>query len=173
MRSDPLPVRPGPRRLADRPKMLAGMTTLESTTNDAAAIHTLATRYAKAWNDHDVPTIMSMHAEKSVFHLHVAPYPEATTHEAIREQFSTLFEIMPDMWFDTSRLTVRDGLFVHEWTITTTLARPFPVGDRVAQPDGRRISFPGMDSIPCVNGLIARKDCYLDAVTLISQLTFG
>lgn len=132
----------------------------------------LAERYAKAWNDHDIEAIMSMHAPESVFHLHVHPYPVATTHEAIRGQFEGFFEAMPDMTFETVRLEVREELFVHEWFITCTLAKPFPIGNSAGQPDGRKIRFSGVDVIPCERGLVKRKDCYLDGVGLELQLTF-
>lgn len=148
------------------------MRAVQRSSGSVESIRGLAGRYAKAWNDHDIEAIMSMHAPESVFHLHVHPYPEAATHEAIREQFEGFFEAMPDMTFETVRLEVRGALFVHEWFITCTLAKPFPIGNRAGQPDGRTIRFKGVDVIPCEHGLVKRKDCYLDGVGLKLQLTF-
>ena len=38
------------------------------------------------------------------------------------------------------------------------------------EPTGRRSSTAGMDMIPIRDGLVARKDVYSDAVTLLRQL---
>ena len=148
------------------------MTTGQHTSNSVQSIRELATRYAKAWNEHDIEAIMSMHAPQSAFHLHVHPYPEASTHEEIRAQFEGFFRAMPDMTFETVRLQVCEGLFVHEWFVTCTLAEPFPISDSAGQPDGRAIRFKGVDIIPCEDGLVKRKDCYFDGVGLELQLTF-
>ncbi|MGH8998108.1 MAG: nuclear transport factor 2 family protein, partial [Acidimicrobiia bacterium] len=117
----------------------------EQSTIDTEATRAFAERYAQAWNDHDLEAIMSMHAPVSAFHLHVNPYPEAETHESIREQFAGFFVIMPDMHFETARLEIRPGLFTHEWYLTATLQGPFPVGDRVAEPNGQKLRFRGVD----------------------------
>lgn len=140
--------------------------------NSVETVRELATRYSKAWNDHDIEAIMAMHAPESAFHLHVHPYPEANTHEAIRAQFEGFFQAMPDITFETIRLEAREGLFVHEWLLTCTLAEPFQIGNRAGQPDGKEIRFEGVDVIPCERGLVKRKDCYLDAAGLELQLTF-
>lgn len=108
--------------------------------NSVETVRELATRYSKAWNDHDIEAIMAMHAPESAFHLHVHPYPEANTHEAIRAQFEGFFQAMPDMTFETIRLEAREGLFVHEWLLTCTLAEPFQIGKAPASQMARRFA---------------------------------
>ncbi len=130
----------------------------------------LATRYGAAWNDHDLDAIMAMHAEGMVFHLHVDGFSEATTPEEVRAQFAYFFAAFPDLHFATTRLTVRDDLFVHEFVITGTLAEPFPVGAEVAHPGTPRASFAGVDVIPCRDGKVVRKDTYLDGIALRAAL---
>ncbi len=149
------------------------MSVSPATTADAT--RELAERYGQAWNDHDLETIMSLHADDMVFHLHVDGFEEAATPEAVREQFAYFFAAWPDLHFATQRLTVRDELFVHEFTITGTLALPFPVGAQVAQPEPDRgpIAYPGVDVIPCPAGRVARKDTYLDTEALRRGLGLG
>ncbi len=147
------------------------MTTTQSTV-DLETTAALAERYSQAWNDHDLDAILAMHAPVSAFHLHVEPYPEADSHHAIRQQFGAFFAIMPDLRFETIRLEVRPGLFTHEWYLSATLAEPWLIGARTAAPSGKPVRFRGVDVISCEDGLVRRKDCYLDGVGLELQL-FG
>lgn len=146
------------------------MTVIAQNTIDLEATERFAQRYGQAWNDHDLDGILSMHAPVSAFHLHMAPYPEAATHDAIRAQFSGFFAVMPDLRFETIRLEVRPGLFTHEWYLHATLAGPFLIGERTAEPTGQAIRMRGVDVISCEEGLVRRKDCYLDGVDLELQL---
>jgi hypothetical protein len=43
-------------------------------------------------------------------------------------------------------------------------------GDLVSPPSGRRIAWAGCDVIPCVDGLIKRKDVYSDSVGILRQV---
>jgi steroid delta-isomerase-like uncharacterized protein len=133
----------------------------------------LAKAYGDAWNAHDLEAIMAMHAPDAVFHLHLEGFEEAATPEAIRAQFAFFFAAFPDLHFATERLTVREDLFVHEFTITGTLAQPFPIAGLVAEPTGERIAFAGVDVIPCARGAVLRKDTYLDSVAFQRGLGLG
>lgn len=126
----------------------------------------LAEAYGAAWNAHDLEGILGMHSADAVFHLHVEPFTAAEDPVAIREQFTAIFLAWPDIRFDTVRRTVREGLFVHEFTIVASLVTPWPVGHELAQPTNGPISFAGVDVIPCEGGLVRRKDTYLDAMAL-------
>lgn len=142
-------------------------------TDAAERTRALAEAYGAAWNAHDLDTIMSLHAEDMVFHLHVEGFEEAATQEAVRGQFAFIFERWPDIHFETVRLTVADHVFVHEFVITGTLAGPWPLGGERATPDGRRLAFAGVDVIPCRDGKVVRKDTYLDAIALRDGLNVG
>jgi hypothetical protein len=54
-------------------------------------------------------------------------------------------------------------------TITATLAQPLPLGEVVVQPNGRAVQFDGIDVIPVEDGLVQRKDTYLDLVAALRQ----
>lgn len=142
-----------------------------SATEPRATVSTgeLAHRYGQAWNDHDLEAIMSMHAPDMVFHLHAEGFEPATDAEAVRLQFGLVFDVLPDLRFDTERLTVESRLFVHEYVMSGTFDKPLPIADRLAEV-GRRIAVPGVDVIPCEGGLVKRKDTYLDGVALGRQL---
>jgi steroid delta-isomerase-like uncharacterized protein len=133
-------------------------------------IEALAARYGDAWNEHDLDAIMEMHAPDSVFQLNLAGAPEVEGIDAIREAFAGIFTAWPDIHFATDRLYAIGELFVHEYTITATLAVPFPIGSLVAEPSGKPISFRGVDVIPTEGGLVKRKDTYLDLVAAQQQL---
>jgi hypothetical protein len=142
----------------------------------SAALHTtdaLALAYGQAWNDHDLDAIMGMHADDMCFHLHLDGFTEASSPEDVRAQFGFFFAAFPDIHFATRRLVATENLFVHEFTITGTLAVPFPVGTEIAQPGTSAIAFEGVDVIPCRDGTVVRKDTYLDAVGLRAGLGLG
>ena len=141
-----------------------------ATTSAPLTTAELAERYGTAWNEHDLDAIMALHAEGMVFHLHVDGFSEATTPDEVRAQFGYFFAAFPDLHFATTRLTVRDDLFVHEFVITGTLAEPFPVGGEVARPGTPKASFAGVDVIPCRDGRVVRKDTYLDGIALRAAL---
>jgi steroid delta-isomerase-like uncharacterized protein len=105
----------------------------------------LIDRYNRAWNDHDVDAIVSMHAPDFVFENHTAG--ERAEGEAARDHIAQIFENAPDLQFRGRRLYVREGLVVNEWTATATR-------------DGKTLEWDGIDVFPIENGLITRKDVY-------------
>jgi steroid delta-isomerase-like uncharacterized protein len=140
------------------------------TTTQATTVEELAQRYGDAWNARDVDAIMSMHAEDSVFQVYMAG-EEVRGNEAVREAFEGIVAVWPDIHFATRRLYACEGLFVHEYTISATLAQPLPLGGIVVQPTGEKVEFDGVDVIAVEDGLVKRKDTYLDLVA--AQRQFG
>ena len=67
---------------------------------------------------------------------------------------------------------MRDGLITQEWTATGTLAAPFTRGEKTVNPTGKSISWHGVDVIPFVNGLVVRKDVYVDSIGFLRALGF-
>ena len=125
-------------------------------------------RYNEAWNDHDLDTIMSMHAPGMVFENHTAG--ERAGGEEVREHIAVIFETWPDIEFSTRRAYVREDLVVQEWTATATHANEMRRGDLVAEATGKKISWDGLDVIPFESGLVKRKDVYSDSVSILQQL---
>ncbi len=137
-------------------------------TDDATNLEQVIDRYNAAWNEHDLDTIMSLHAPDMVFENHTAG--ERAEGEAVREHIGAIFTTWPDIRFETRRAYVRDGLVVQEWTATATHANEMRRGDLVAEPTGKTITWDGLDVIPFEGGLVKRKDVYSDSVSILRQL---
>jgi steroid delta-isomerase-like uncharacterized protein len=125
-------------------------------------------RYNRAWNEHDLDAIMSMHAPDMVFENHTAG--ESAEGEEVRSHIASIFESWPDIAFSTRRMYVRDGLVVQEWTATATHVQPMRRGDLVAEPSGKQIEWKGLDVMPFENGLLKRKTVYSDSVSILRQI---
>jgi steroid delta-isomerase-like uncharacterized protein len=125
-------------------------------------------RYNRAWNDHDLDAIMSMHAPDMIFENHTAG--ESAQGDDVRDHIAKIFESWPDLHFDTRRLYVRDGVVTQEWTASATHSNKMTRGDLIAEPTGKRVEWRGVDVIPYENGLIMRKDVYSDSVSILRQV---
>ena len=122
-------------------------------------------RYCAAWNAHDVDALLSMQTDDMVFHLHLEGSGEVVGAAALREQYTAFFQVMPDYRAEPTRTTVRGDLAVVEYTITATLAAPFPIGAFTGLP-GRHARFEAADVLRFSGGKVARKDVYVDAFAL-------
>ena len=136
--------------------------------DSAAELERTIERYNRAWNDHDLDAIMSMHAPDMVFENHTAG--ESAQGEEARDHIGSIFETWPDIAFETMRLYVRDGVVAQEWTASATHTNTMRRGDLVAEPSGKRVEWRGVDVIPFENGLVKRKDVYSDSVSILRQV---
>jgi steroid delta-isomerase-like uncharacterized protein len=127
--------------------------------------------YGQAWNSHDVDAILAMHTDDSVFENHTSG-GKGVGKEAIRQILQGVFTAFPDIHFEARRTYVRDDLVTQEWTATGTLAIPFTRGSVTVQPTGKKVAWNGVDVIPFVGGLIARKDVYVDSIGFLRALGF-
>ena len=114
--------------------------------DSAAELEQMIERYNDAWNAQDLDAILSLHAPGMVFENHTAG--ERAEADEVRGHIAAIFESWPDLAFAGRRLYARDGLVVSEWTATATA------------PDGRRLTWDGVDVFPCEDGRIVRKDVY-------------
>ena len=112
----------------------------------AAELERALDSYNEAWNAHDVPAIVALHAPGMVFENHTAS--EQVEGDDVAAHLSQIFENWPDLRFRGRRSNVRDGLVVSEWTASAT------------DSEGRRLEWDGVDIFPFENGLILRKDVY-------------
>jgi steroid delta-isomerase-like uncharacterized protein len=136
--------------------------------DSAEALQEAIDRYNAAWNDHDLDSIMAMHAPDMVFDNHTAG--ESAEGGAVRAHIGSIFETWPDIEFTTRRLYLRQGLVVQEWTAAATNVKTMRRGDLVAEPTGKRVEWDGLDVIPFEDGLIKRKDVYSDSVSILRQV---
>jgi steroid delta-isomerase-like uncharacterized protein len=126
-------------------------------------------KYNDAWNRHDIDAILALHTEDSVFENHTSGGRAAGKRE-IRAMVTSVFAAFPDIHFDGRRTYVRDDLVVQEWTATATHEKPFTRAGTTYPPSGKRITWNGMDVIPMKDGLVARKDVYVDSISFLRQL---
>ena len=113
---------------------------------EAAELEQLITRYDAAWNDHDLDTILALHAPGMVFENHTAA--ERAEGDEVGGHIAEIFENWPDLAFRGRRQLVRDDLVVSEWTATAT------------DGEGRSLEWDGVDIFSFESGLISRKDVY-------------
>jgi steroid delta-isomerase-like uncharacterized protein len=135
------------------------------------ALEKVIAAYGDAWNSHDVEGILAMHTEDSVFENHTSG-GKGVGKDAIREIVKGVFVAFPDIRFEARCTYVRDDLVVQEWTATATLAVPYTRGPVTVHPTGTKISWNGVDIIPFTNGLVARKDVYVDSIGFLRALGF-
>ncbi|MBA3374601.1 MAG: nuclear transport factor 2 family protein [Gaiellaceae bacterium] len=112
----------------------------------ATELEKVIERYNDAWDAHDVPAIVALHAPGMVFENHTAG--ERVEGDAVAAHLEQIFGNWPDLTFRGRRAYVRDGLVVSEWTASAT------------DGEGRRLEWDGVDIFPFEAGLILRKDVY-------------
>ena len=115
--------------------------------DSAAELEQMIERYNDAWNAQDLDTIVSLHAPGMVFENHTAG--ERAEADEVREPHrGDLRELARPRASPGDASTRATGLVVSEWTATATA------------PDGRRLTWDGVDVFPCEDGRIVRKDVY-------------
>lgn len=141
----------------------------QTTAAAPTAIEELAQRYGDAWNSQDLEAIVSAHAEDGTYELHIGEDPHEGI-DAIRSEFARVIARLPDIRFETQRLTPTETGWTLESTMTGTLAEPVELhGQPVGQP-GAKVSVDCLDLMVVSDGAIAEKHTYLDAVTMLRQL---
>ena len=107
-----------------------------------------AKEYSGAWAVHEPDAIAAMHTDDSVFELHDVGAP-ATGRAAVRDLIATLLTAVPDLRFEPKRVHFGDEHFVTEYVMTVTA-------------EGKPLSIAGADVFTMREGLVGRKDTYLD-----------
>ena len=120
------------------------------------SIEDLAGQYHQGWVDRDPNVIAALHTEDSTFHMHGVT--EAVTGRVpVRNLIGSLLRLVPDLHFEAKRFYVGADHIVLEYDMSGTS-------------DGRHFVCDGVDVIAVTDGLVARKDTYLDLVALINQV---
>jgi steroid delta-isomerase-like uncharacterized protein len=114
------------------------------------------TPYSAAWAAHDPDAIIAMHTDDTVFDMHNGAGP-ADGRAAARNAMAALFAQSPDLSFAPKTLRLGDDHVVTEYVVSGTV-------------DGTGFACDGVDVFTLRDGLIARKDTYLDYVTYARQL---
>lgn len=128
--------------------------------------------YMAAWSERNVEAILGFHTEDTVF-TSAAFGRHAVGKAQVGAAFAGMFELWPDLMFETRRLYLTPELIVFESTAKCTQKLPLTVAGESLQPTGRKISFDVADIFPLRDGLIARKDTYFDALAYIRAMRSG
>jgi steroid delta-isomerase-like uncharacterized protein len=139
-----------------------------TTTTAPWTIEGLIDEYVAAWEARDADRIAAYHAEDGIFHLHSAAEP-VRGREAIRETLTGLLAVFPDLTFVEQELISGDWGWVVRWTMSGTLAQPYPAGSKVAQP-GSRFEIDALDLITVAGGELTAKHTYVDWQAALDQL---
>jgi steroid delta-isomerase-like uncharacterized protein len=107
-----------------------------------------AKEYSGAWAAHDPDAIAAMHTDDSVFDLHDVS-ASATGREAVRDLIATLLTAVPDLRFEPKRFHFGADHFVTEYMMSGTA-------------EGKPFAIAGADVFTMRDGLVGRKDSYLD-----------
>lgn len=119
-------------------------------------VEELAGLYQQGWVDRNPDRIAALHTVDSVFHMHGMNDPVAGR-DQVRDFIVTLFKLVPDLSFETKRVYLGVGHIVLEYDMSGTFEQSNFVCD-------------GVDVFLVADGLIARKDTYLDLVSLAHQV---
>lgn len=111
--------------------------------------------YSSAWAAHDVDAIVGLHSTDSIFHVHGMGEP-ATGAESVRHLVTAFLALVPDLHFEAKRVYLGVDHLAFEYDMSGTAG-------------GSRFVCDGVDILAFSDGLVARKDTYLDLVSLERQ----
>ncbi len=138
------------------------------TTTTPTSIDSLIADYVDAWGARDADRIAAFHAEDGIFHLHSNAEP-VVGRDAIRETFAGLLAVFGDLTFVEQELISGEWGWVVRWTMSGTLAAPYPAGSKVAEP-GSSFEIDALDMITVADGELTAKHTYVDWQAALDQL---
>ena len=113
----------------------------------------ISSRYFAAWADRDPDAIVALHTADTRFWTH-AGGEAVTGRDAVRDTFAGIFAQFPDFSFETYRVLYGDDHWVLDWALIS--------GD---------VRFDCLDVVTVSpDGLVARKDTFIDGVQLQAVL---
>lgn len=135
-----------------------------SKTSDRLAVRALQESYARAWESHDPAAIASLHTEDSVFHTHIG-MPPVVGRAAVRAACEDTFSTYHDFQATPTRLHLGEDHWVLEWQLTAQMQ---------TQGGQHPISVDCVDVVSLSpEGLVARKDVYMDVEHVTAALSAG
>ena len=116
-------------------------------------LRSISERYFAAWAAHEPDTIAALHTPDTQFWMHMGGDP-VVGRAAVRDAFAEIFAQFPDFTFQTYRLIFGENHWVLDWALIS--------GD---------IRFDCLDVVDVApDGLVARKDTFVDAAQLHAAL---
>lgn len=136
----------------------------------ATQIEELAGRYGDAWNSQDLEAIVAHHAPDGIFHLHAPGSAPVQGRDALREAFAGFLAQLPDIHFEPVRLRAGEDFWVLESVMSGTVSAPIEVEGQSIEAPGTHVEVDFLDVIAVHDGLLERKDSYLDTLGFQAQL---
>jgi uncharacterized protein (TIGR02246 family) len=133
-------------------------------------IEALADRYGAAWNRQDLDAIVALHAPDGIFQLHIPGGEPVEGREAIRAAFAGFIAQLPDIHFEPVRLRAGTDFWVLESRMSGTVAAPIEVEGQTIEVPGAGVEVDFLDVIAVADGLLTRKDSYLDGLAFQQQM---
>lgn len=119
----------------------------------APDLRAISEQYFAAWEDRDPDAIVALHTEDTQFWTHLGGAP-VVGRDAVRATFGDLFAQFPNFAFEAYRVLYGEDHWVLDWALIS--------GD---------IRFDCLDAVVLSpDGLVARKDTFVDAVQLQASL---
>jgi hypothetical protein len=116
-------------------------------------LKSLSEQYFAAWAAHDPDAIVALHSADTQFWMHMGGDP-VVGREAVRSIFAEIFAQFPDLTWETYRVLFGDDHWILDWALIS--------GD---------VRFDCLDVvIVSADGLVARKDTFVDATQLQAAL---
>jgi ketosteroid isomerase-like protein len=113
----------------------------------------ISARYFAAWAAHDPDAIVALHTEDTQFWTHLGA-PPVQGRDAVRAAFAEIFEQFQDFSWHTYRVLYGEDHWILDWALIS--------GD---------VRFDCLDVVNVSpNGLVVRKDTFIDAVQLQAAL---
>jgi hypothetical protein len=120
---------------------------------DRLDLKAISERYFAAWAARDPDAIVALHTADTRFWTH-AGGEAVVGRDGVRETFAGIFEQFPDFSFETYRVLYGDDHWVLDWALIS--------GD---------LRFDCLDVVNVSpDGLVARKDTFIDATQLQAAL---
>jgi hypothetical protein len=114
----------------------------------------ISERYFAAWAARDPEAIVALHTDDTQFWTHLGTGP-VQGREAVRAAFAEIFEQFPDLTWETYRVLYGEDHWMLDWALIS--------GD---------IRFDCLDVVSVSpDGLVARKDTFVDSVQLQAALS--
>ena len=126
---------------------------MSTSTTQAVDLKAISERYFAAWADRDPDAIVNLHTDDTRFWTHLRAEP-IVGRDAVRATFAELFDSFPKFSFETYRVLYGEDHWVLDWALISGDIRFDCLDVVVVSPDG----------------LVARKDTFVDAVQLQAAL---
>jgi ketosteroid isomerase-like protein len=122
---------------------------MSHTTAQELDLTAISERYFAAWAARDPDAIVALHTEDTRFWMHTGG-AAVVGRDAVRATFADIFELFPDLSWETYRVLYGDDHWILDWALIS--------GD---------IRFDCLDVVNVApDGLVVRKDTFVDAAQL-------